>query len=116
MAGTVNELLGNSTTWETGETRVPRIKVVTRNAPNLKSLLFKRRSLALEAVVKIPDPCGTPRCQTCTLMSGNNFLNNNEISLKTMDGDCKSTCIIYAASCIKCSNNNSFPKGAVDLL
>ena len=25
-----------------------------------------------------------------------------------MGGDCKSTCIIYAASCIKCNNNNVY--------
>ena len=68
----VNELLSYSATWKDRDGNVQKIvHVVPQKAPNLKDLLFKRKSLAcfLPTAVGVPSQglatCNAPGCLTC---------------------------------------------------
>ena len=103
MEKDVNELLSLSDTWKDSDVQ-NCVKVIPRRGPNLKSLLFKRKTLALCP----PDPGGTLNkcnnsCQTCALISNTESLHHNGREIKTVGGDCKSWNVIYCFQCKLCN-------------
>ncbi len=56
-----NSIISNSRTWSAeSPQKVPNLQVVTRRAPNLKDLLFKRKKLSLDSGSRTTDPCTEP--------------------------------------------------------
>ena len=96
----VNELLSRSETWKNTSQR-KLVQVIPRRAPNLKSLLFKRKALALDpeqvyGTVK----CGSENgCQTCSLVSNTVFHNSD---IRTVSGTCISWNVVYGFQCKLC--------------
>ena len=112
----VNEIISNARTWSnTPASRVPTLQVVTRRAPNLKDTLFKRKKLALGSSSSSTIPCTKPGekkkgrpCMTCSLVSGTTSVTNNDITVRTQGGDCKTKNIVYSATCQLCQKNNVY--------
>lgn len=112
----LNTILESANTWKNVEPAlIPKLQVVTRRAPNLKDVLFKRKALALGLRSTATVPCSKHeehkrgrRCQTCILVSGASKVTSNGKSVSTSGGDCKSKSIIYAATCKLCSKNNVY--------
>ena len=112
----INQLVSNSRTWSgSSPSKIPKFQLVTRRAPNLKDTLFKRKKLALGSDSKSTDPCTAPdekkrgrKCKTCKLVSGTPSVTNNNTTVKTQGGNCKTRNIIYAASCKLCTKNNVY--------
>ena len=112
----VNETISNSRTWSnTSPAKIPTLQVVTRRAPNLKDIFFKRKRLALGSSSNSTVPCTTPGekkkgrpCMTCTLVSGTSSVTNNDCTTRTQGGNCKSKNIVYAATCQLCQKNNVY--------
>ena len=130
----VNEILANSSTWSQGEKTPERplhMRVISRRSPNVKDLLYKRRSIALSpnlpvssasssssyynANVRTTVPCTSPGkrkrgrpCQSCKLMSNVPVIKNNSQTATSTGGNCKSKCLIYAAQCKICDKNNTY--------
>ena len=106
MEKNVNELLSLSDTWKEADVQNV-VKVIPRKGPNLKSLLFKRKNLALCSLDSggfvSSKKCGS-RCQTYTLISNTEFLNHNGCAMKTVGGDCKSWNVVYCFQCKICNN------------
>ena len=103
-AGEVNEMLKLSDTWRSSP--IPKIlQVVTRRAPNLKDLIFRRKALALNGVVgdDMMIPCGMGRCQTCLLVEDSGPLKFTGKTFQTTGGSCKSSSIIYCMQRKLCS-------------
>jgi hypothetical protein len=118
MAVEVNEILANSSTWgdKTPE-RSMKVKVISRRSPNIKDLLFKRRSISMSSseTSLATVPCTKPEerkrgrpCQSCMLMSGTPEIRNNDRTAKSAGGNCKSKGLIYAAQCVLCFINNTY--------
>ena len=112
-----NKVLCNSNTWKNEETKnIPRLKVIAKRGPNLKDILFKRRAIAMDTggssiAVPCTDPNQTKRgakCQCCTILSGKGNVTNNNKTVKTKGGNCKSCNIIYSATCKLCDTNNVY--------
>ena len=60
-------------------------------------------------------PCTKPNerkrgrpCQSCLLMSQLTEVVNNDCSVKSAGGNCKSKCVCYAAQCRLCTRNNTY--------
>ena len=113
----VNEILANSSTWiERTPERTLQMKVVSRRSPNMKDLLFKRRSISLSSSDdKATKPCTSPGkrkrgrpCQSCGLMSKVLEIKNNNKSAMSAGGNCKSRGVVYAAQCKLCTKNNTY--------
>lgn len=112
----LNRILENSDTWKNEEEKeIPRIKVVTRRAPNTKDILFKRKAIALQSNVCGTVPCTKPGevkrgspCQCCKLVSRSSTVTSNGTTVKTAGGNCKNNNIIYAATCKLCVKNNVY--------
>ena len=115
-ASELNKALALSSTWiPIQPNRV--IKVVPRRAPNLKDLLFKRKAIALDdsSLPKGTVPCTDKsikkrgaKCQCCQCVSGLDSIESNGVVVKTSGGNCKSSNIIYGASCTLCKSNNVY--------
>ena len=109
----INDLICNSRTWiDTPSSKIPQFQVVTRRAPSLKDILFKRKRLALGSGSKSTDPCTKPddkkkgrSCMTCSIVSGKTSVRNNEFVVQTQGGTCKTRNIIYSATCQLCRKN-----------
>ena len=92
-----------------------QFKVVPRRAPNLKDLLFKRKSFSLGNINGISNnsnelnsrvsqrntPCGRPRCKTCPIISN---LTIRGIPVKSEGGTCTTNNCVYLAQCQFCVN------------
>lgn len=112
----LNQKLASSRTWcDEAPDKIPRFQVVTRRAPNLKDTLFRRRALALGSGSSETKPCTEPgavkrgrKCQTCKLVSGSSSVTNNQVTVSTKGGDCKTRNIIYAATCKLCPVNSVY--------
>ena len=120
-----NDLLLNSATWKNDDpTKVPQVKVIPKRGPNLKDILFKRKSLALQDEKgSVTKPCSNPehrkrgaKCQCCQLLSGRSLVTNNKKSVKCKGGTCKSNNVIYVATCKLCSQNNVYTGKTVNPL
>ena len=122
-----NASLKRSQTWSrTEENNTPLIKVVTRRAPNLKDILFKRKAIALSSTVETTQgtvPCTGPnerkrgaKCQCCKLVSRNTSVTNNGRTVSASGGNCLSNNIIYAATCSLCPGNNVYVGKTVNKL
>ena len=81
------------------------MKVIPRKGPNLQSLLFRRKNLALCT----PDSGGIgtkkkcrSNCKTCALVSNTEFLHHNTCAMKTVGGNCKSWNVVYCVQCKIC--------------
>ena len=99
----VNELLILSDTWK-NENKTKIIQVVSRRAPNLKDLLFRRKALALDpeeqsGIVK----CNGANCQTCRLVDNTIALSCGNEIICTANGNCKSWNVIYCFQCKLCN-------------
>ena len=90
---------------------------MTKRAPNLKDILFRRKIIALSSSTGASGtvPCTPPetvkrgaKCQCCALVSGVDSITNNNIAVKTCGGNCKSFNIVYAAQCAVCVSNNTY--------
>ena len=98
----VNEMLKLSDTWKDINVRNV-IQVIPRRAPNLKDLLFKRKSIALSQPSGMGTiPCNCARCQTCSLVSNSVLLQHKGKQFKTVGGTCKSWNLIYCFQCKIC--------------
>ena len=112
----INRSLAACDTWKDRPTEDrPQVKIVARRAPSLKDTLFKRRALALGCGFAPTVPCTPPdatrrgpRCQTCALTSGVDWLKSNDRRVRTKGGNCKTRNIIYAAQCLICSSRNTY--------
>lgn len=103
MEKDINVLLSLSETWKDADTQ-KIVQVVPRKGPNLKSLLFKRKTLALVPSGEVGTfECNGTGCQTCTLVSNTGFLHHNGSIIKTAGGDCKSWNVIYCFQCKICN-------------
>ena len=107
----VNGLISQSDTW-VSETpsRIPKLKVVARRSPNIKDLLFKRRSLALGPPKRATVPCTDPavkkrgaKCQSCILVGGTTKVEHDGRSVNCEGGNCVTRSLIDAAICLLCS-------------
>lgn len=124
QAREANEMLMNSKTWKDEDPNiVPQIKVIPRRAPNLKDILFRRKAIALESGVRATVPCTNPgekkrgaKCQCCKLVSGRTVISNNWRSVKSAGGNCKSSSIIYGATCKICEHNRLYTGKSVNSL
>ena len=85
--------------------------VIPRRSPNIKDMLFKRRTLAhnIKPGSKVSGRCTDPgivkrgrKCMQCPLMSGRSYISHNGIKYDTHGGNCQSNNIIYSASCKLC--------------
>ena len=47
-------------------------------------------------------------CQCCQLVSNLDYINSNGFVVNTAGGNCKSTNIVYGATCLYCVNNNVY--------
>ena len=112
----LNQALSLCETWR-GEQVDPVLMVVPRRAPNIKDLLFKRKSLALGSTSDdVMVPCshykkcrGRGRiCQCCSLVSGSRYIKSNGTTVKTMGGNCKSFNVVYCAQCKLCDKYNTY--------
>ena len=98
----LNRILENSKSWkDEDKENIPTVQLVTRRAPNIKDLLFKRKSIALQTSTVGTMPCTKPNevkkgrpCQCCKVVSKTSTVTNNNITVKTAGGDCKSRNII----------------------
>ena len=106
----VNELLSYSSTWKDKDENVEKIvHVVPRRAPNLKDLLFKRKSLAcvLPTAVGVPSQrlatCNVSGCLTCKLVDPAMSLYHNNNQINTAGGNCKSWNVVYCFQCKLCN-------------
>ena len=81
------------------------VQVISRRAPNIQDLLFKRKSLALSSDAEIAGThkCNTSGCQTCLLVSNASVLHHRNNVYKTCGGNCKSWNLIYGFQCKLCS-------------
>ena len=99
----VNEMLSLSDTWKDRAVR-RIIQVVPRRAPNLKDILFKRKSISLYSPCDAGTvPCNATGCMTCSLVSNTVFLHNKGKKIITSGGDCKSWNLIYCFQCKICN-------------
>ena len=58
VAKNLNESIKLSDTWkEESPLQTPLLKVVSKRAPNIKDILFKRKSIALKPSVYATIPC-----------------------------------------------------------
>ena len=120
----INDLICNSRTWiDTPSSKIPQFQVVTRRAPSLKDILFKRKRLALGSGSKSTDPCTKlddkkkgRSCMTCSIVSGKTSVRNNEFMVQTQCGTCKTRNIIYSATCKLCRKNNVYVGKTVSTL
>ena len=120
----INDLICNSRTWiDTPSSKIPQFQVVTRRAPSLKDILFKRKRLALGSGTRSTDPCTKPddkkkgrSCMTCSIVSGKTSVRNNEFVVQTQGGTCKTRNIIYSATCQLCRKNNVYVGKTVSTL
>ena len=105
MEKNINELLSLSDTWKDADVQNV-VKVIPRKGANLKSLLFRRKNLALCSLdsggIVSSKKCGS-RCQTCALISNTEFLYHNGCAMKTVGGDCKSWNVVYCFQCKICN-------------
>ena len=123
-AKVINRTIRLSDTWrDSDESSTPVLKVVTRRAPSLKDMLFKRKAIALSsssndstnverpATVPCTDP-NVPRkgakCQCCGMASKASFVSNAGMKMNARGGNCKSKNIIYAVTCKLCHDNNVY--------
>ena len=82
----VNEMLSLSDTWKDRAVR-RIIQVVPRRAPNLKDILFKRKSISLYSPCDAGTvPCNATGCMTCSLVSNTVFLHNKGKKIITSGG------------------------------
>ena len=103
VAKEVNELLSLSDTWRDGDTS-NIVQVVARRAPNLKDILFRRKSFALDPKGKAGTlACNVTGCQTCDLVSNTAFLHHRNDIVRTSGGNCGSTNLVYGFQCKICS-------------
>ena len=107
----VNVSLQDSPTWKDKSEKSPVLKAVPRRSPNIKDMLFKRRTLAhnIKPGGKISGRCTDPgavrrgrKCMQCPLMSGRSYLSHDGVKYDTHGGNCQSNNIIYSASCKFC--------------
>ena len=110
----INKTLSLSPTWRKAKSRNV-VKVVPRRAPNLKDVLFKRKAIALGTGIGKSLPCTDPtvkkrgaKCQCCQLVSKSASIESNGTVVETAGGNCKSSNIIYAATCKLCTENNVY--------
>ena len=124
MSATVNESLVLSDTWKNSdEADVPKVKVVYKRGKNLKDILFRRKSIALNTPNTSTVPCMDPgirkrgaKCQCCLLVSKNSCVLNNNRTVQTVGGNCKTINIIYCATCTLCQSNNVYVGKSVSAL
>ena len=111
VAKEVNELLSLSDTWREDDGSVKNVvQVVSRRAPNLQDILFKRKSFALHSggdvgTVKCcpdSDPDSNSGCQTCKLVSNASVLHHRNNIFRTAGGDCDSFNLVYCFKCKIC--------------
>ena len=120
-AAVINRSLRLSDTWsDQNENSTPLLKVVTRRAPNLKDLLFKRKYIALSNnnasnQLQGTVPCTDPnvcrkgaKCQCCGMVSQASYVSNAGMKMNICGGNCKSKNIIYAVTCKLCTDNNVY--------
>ena len=96
VAEDVNELLSLSDTWRDKD--VGNVfQVVARRAPNLKDMLFRRRSFCVDPKAEQGTvKCGTKNCMCCKLVSKTPYLNHRNNMYKTVGAIamCK-RCILF---------------------
>ena len=103
VAKEVNELLSLSETWHDKDVGKV-IQVVARRAPNLKDMLFRRRSFCIDPKRELGTmKCGTTSCMCCNLVSKSPYLNHRNNMYKTAGGDCNSFNVVYSFQCKLCS-------------
>ena len=103
VAKEVNELLSLSETWHDKDVGKV-IQVVARRAPNLKDMLFRRRSFCVDPKRELGTMnCGTTSCMCCNLVSKSPYLNHRNNMYKTAGGDCNSFNVVYSFQCKLCS-------------
>ena len=120
-AETINRSLRLSETWRhRDDNNTPLLKVVTRRAPSIKDLLFRRKAIALSedsSSNQLPEtvPCTDPKmrkkgakCQCCSMVSRGSYVTNAGMKINICGGNCKSKNIIYAVTCKHCSDNNVY--------
>ena len=107
----VNTSLKQSPVWKEDAQKSPIVKVVPRRSPNVKDLLFKRRTLAhnIKPEGKASSRCTDPgvkkkgrKCMQCLLMSGRSYITQNDVNYPCHGGNCQTMNIIYVASCKLC--------------
>ena len=107
VAKEVNELLSLSETWCDDAGSVKNVvQVVSRRAPNLQDILFKRRSFALDSEGEVGTvwccASGDSACQTCKLVSNASVLHHRNNIFRTAGGDCNSFNLVYCFKCKIC--------------
>ena len=79
---------------------------IKKCASSLKGMLSNSKHIALRNRHGYSVACGRNGCKNCKLMSGNNFIRaSNGKKFDTAPGNCLSKNILYAATCLLCSEN-----------
>ena len=103
VAENVNELLSLSDTWRDKDVGNV-VQVVARRAPNLKDMLFKRRSFCVDPKAEQGTvKCGAKNCMCCKLVSKTPYLNHRNNMYKTVGGDCNVFNVVYCFQCKLCN-------------
>ena len=104
VAKEVNELLSLSDTWRDDNGSMKNVvKVVSRRAPNLQDILFRRKSLALTLEGEVGTiQCCASGCQTCKLVSNASVLHHRNNIFRTSGGNCNSFNLVYCFKCKIC--------------